>query len=36
MFVVYDNNGDLVTFTKDKDKAIRLAMKYYGKYKNIR
>jgi len=36
MFVVYDSNKELITFTRDEKKALRLAMKFSGIYKNIR
>lgn len=36
MFVIVDNNGELVTFTRDEKKAQRFAMKYAGEYKKIR
>lgn len=36
MFVVFDNNKDLVTFTKDEQLALLLAIRYGGNYKNIR
>lgn len=36
MFVVFDENKELITFTKDEQFALLLATKYNGNYKNIR
>jgi hypothetical protein len=36
MYVVFDNNNELVTFTKDKSFAFRMKLKYNGYFKKIR
>ena len=36
MFVVFDKNKELITFTKDEQFALLLAVRYGGNYKNIR